>query len=218
MVLVTSNDVRYEDRLGAQVTLDDLSDGFRSFLSLVLDLLAHLHMPLGTMGEGDADPLDALETLEGVVLIDEADIHLHPSWQRRLGDKLRAVFPRVQFIVTTHSPFIAQSATPNGLFRLRSDGGKVTVEQVQMDPEGQTADQLLLSELFGLSSTRDTDTEAKMLRRQALLSQVSRSPDEERELLALGEELNLRLRRSGEDLHDRELMDRAWALLRGGGR
>jgi hypothetical protein len=57
-----------------------------------------------------------------------------------------------------------------------------------------------------------------MLRRQALLSQVSRSPDEERELLALGDELNLRLRRSGEDLRDRELMDRAWALLRGGGR
>lgn len=218
VVLVTSNDVRYEDRLGAQVTLDDLSDGFRSFLSLVLDLLAHLHMPLGTMGEGDADPVESLETLEGVVLIDEADVHLHPSWQRRLGDKLRAVFPRVQFIVTTHSPFIAQSATPNGLFRLRSDGGKVTVEQVHMDPEGQTADQLLLSELFDLPSTRDTDTEAKMLRRQALLSQVSRSPDEERELLALGNELNLRLRRSGEDLRDRELMDRAWALLRGGGR
>jgi predicted ATP-binding protein involved in virulence len=128
------------------------------------------------------------------------------------------VFPRVQFIVTTHSPFIAQSATPNGLFRLRSDGGKVTVEQPQMDPEGQTADQLLLSELFGLSSTRDTDTEAKMSRRQALLSQASRSVEEERELAALGEELNQRLRRHGEDLRDRELMDRAWALLRGGGR
>lgn len=213
---VKPREVRYADRQGVPVTLDSLSDGFRSFLSLILDMLAHLH--LSAVGEGAADPLDALDTLEGVVLIDEADVHLHPSWQRRLGDKLRAVFPRVQFIVTTHSPFIAQSATPNGLFRLRSDGGKVTVEQVQMDPEGQTADQLLLSELFDLPSTRDTDTEAKMLRRQALLSQVSRSPDEERELLALGDELNLRLRRSGEDLRDRELMDRAWALLRGGGR
>ena len=215
---VRPSEVLYADRQGAQVTLDSLSDGFRSFLSLILDMLAHLHLSGVGMAEGAADPLDALETLEGVVLIDEADVHLHPSWQRRLGDKLRAVFPRVQFIVTTHSPFIAQSATPNGLFRLRSDGGKVTVEQVQMDPEGQTADQLLLSELFDLPSTRDTDTEAKMLRRQALLSQVSRSPDEERELLALGDELNLRLRRSGEDLRDRELMDRAWALLRGGGR
>ncbi|MBK9644193.1 MAG: AAA family ATPase [Deltaproteobacteria bacterium] len=215
---VRPSEVLYADRQGAQVTLDSLSDGFRSFLSLILDMLAHLHLSGVGMAEGAADPLDALDTLEGVVLIDEADVHLHPSWQRRLGDKLRAVFPRVQFIVTTHSPFIAQSATPNGLFRLRSDGGKVTVEQVQMDPEGQTADQLLLSELFDLPSTRDTDTEAKMLRRQALLSQVSRSPDEERELLALGDELNLRLRRSGEDLRDRELMDRAWALLRGGGR
>ena len=218
VIQVKPREVLYADRQGVQVTLDALSDGFRSFLSLILDMLAHLYLSGVGMAEGAVDPLDALDTLEGVVLIDEADIHLHPSWQRRLGDKLRAVFPRVQFIVTTHSPFIAQSATPNGLFRLRSDGGKVTVEQVQMDPEGQTADQLLLSELFDLPSTRDTDTAAKMLRRQALLSQVSRSPDEERELLSLGDELNLRLRRTGEDLRDRELMDRAWALLRGGGR
>jgi predicted ATP-binding protein involved in virulence len=80
-----------------------LSDGFRTVLGLASDLAwrcAALNPHLGERA--------ALET-SGVVLIDEIDLHLHPNWQRRIVDDLRRTFPRVQFFMTTHSPFIVQS-------------------------------------------------------------------------------------------------------------
>ena len=55
----------------------------------------------------------------GIVLIDEIDLHLHPSWQRRVVDDLRRTFPRMQFIATTHSPFIIQSLRQGELVDLR---------------------------------------------------------------------------------------------------
>jgi predicted ATP-binding protein involved in virulence len=51
----------------------------------------------------------ALAETSGVVLIDELELHLHPLWQRRIVGDLRSTFPRIQFIATTHSPFIVQS-------------------------------------------------------------------------------------------------------------
>ena len=51
-------------------------------------------------------------THRGVVLIDEVDVHLHVSWQRSIGFWLKKHFPNVQFIVTTHSPFVCQAADP----------------------------------------------------------------------------------------------------------
>ena len=50
-----------------------------------------------------------LEETPGVVLIDELDLHLHPRWQCRVIEDLRRTFPRIQFIATTHSPFLIQS-------------------------------------------------------------------------------------------------------------
>jgi predicted ATP-binding protein involved in virulence len=52
---------------------------------------------------------EAISNSKGVVLIDEIDQHLHPRWQRRIVGDLKRVFPNIQFIATTHSPFIVQS-------------------------------------------------------------------------------------------------------------
>lgn len=78
--------------------VDSLSDGIRSVLAMVGDIAYRcikLNPHLGARA--------ALET-KGVVLIDEVDMHLHPSWQQTVLGQLRQAFPRVQFIVTTHSP------------------------------------------------------------------------------------------------------------------
>ncbi len=80
-----------------------LSDGQRCVLALVADIAqkaATLNPHLGNK---------VLELTEGVVLIDELDLHLHPRWQRRIIDDLRSTFPKVQFICTTHSPFLIQA-------------------------------------------------------------------------------------------------------------
>ncbi len=119
---VTSEKVEFKTDRGVNLAAKELSDGYRSFLSLVLDLLRHFSAQFGPMLAKMLRRVNGQITVnvEAVVLIDEADAHLHPSWQRELGERLRRVFPKIQFIVTTHSPFVAQEATDGGLFVLRA--------------------------------------------------------------------------------------------------
>lgn len=103
------------------------------------------------------------------MLIDEVDTAFHPSWQRRIGPMLQRVFPNVQFIVSTHSPFVAQSASERGLFVLQAAPDRaVRVVQPAASVRGWRADALLTSELFGLSDTVDLATEARLAEYHAL--------------------------------------------------
>lgn len=89
-----------------------LSDGFRNMVAMVADI-AHRASRLNPHLTENA----AKETT-GVVLIDEIDLHLHPKWQRRVVGDLQKAFPNLQFIVTTHSPFILQSLEPGQVIDL----------------------------------------------------------------------------------------------------
>lgn len=80
-----------------------LSDGQRNIFALVGDLARRAAVLNPHLGDR------VLAETPGVVLIDELDLHLHPNWQRRIVDDLRRTFPSVQFIATSHSPFIVQS-------------------------------------------------------------------------------------------------------------
>lgn len=96
---------------GAQpLFLDQLSDGERSLLAIIADLVRRL-----TLANPEID--DPLQGA-GVVLIDELELHLHPTWQQTVVEKLRTTFPNIQFIATTHSPFIIQSLRPGELINL----------------------------------------------------------------------------------------------------
>lgn len=94
------------------IPFDLLSDGYRSIISLVADLASRMAMLNPFLGE------KVCELTSGVVLIDEIDLHLHPNWQRKVVEDLKRVFPKVQFIVTTHSPFIIQSLDEGELRKL----------------------------------------------------------------------------------------------------
>jgi predicted ATP-binding protein involved in virulence len=87
---------------GAQPFVN-LSDGQRSMLALVGDIAQKAAKLNPQFGE------KVLEETSGVVLIDELDLHLHPRWQRHIIEDLRSTFPQIQFICTTHSPFLIQS-------------------------------------------------------------------------------------------------------------
>lgn len=82
---------------------DNLSDGQRNILALTGDIAVRMARLNPHLDER------ALDETPGVVLIDEIDLHMHPTWQRHLVEDLRTVFPRVQFVATTHSPFIIQT-------------------------------------------------------------------------------------------------------------
>lgn len=89
-----------------------LSDGFRSMIALVADIARRATLLNPQLGKA------ASSKTTGVVLIDEVDLHLHPSWQRRVVGSLRDTFPNLQFICTTHSPFIIQQLREGELVKL----------------------------------------------------------------------------------------------------
>lgn len=89
-----------------------MSDGFKAMMNVVSEI-AHRCIELnGFLGE------NAILETPGIVLIDEIDIYLHPKWQRHVLADLRKAFPNIQFIVTTHSPFIIQSVSQQELISL----------------------------------------------------------------------------------------------------
>ena len=101
------------DKNGEALDLSQLSDGERSFLAMVCDLGRRLAL---------ANPLlDNPLQGAGVVLIDELELHLHPKWQREVREKLCSTFPNIQFIATTHSPFVIQALRPGELINLNPE-------------------------------------------------------------------------------------------------
>jgi len=104
------------DKAGVSLNLSQLSDGERSFLALICDLGRRL-----ALANPDRRVLENPLRGAGVVLIDELELHLHPKWQREVSEKLRETFPNIQFIATTHSPFVIQSLRAGELINLDPD-------------------------------------------------------------------------------------------------
>lgn len=119
-------DVYYseQDKQRMRIPLNQLSDGYKGMISLVADIayrMATLNPQLGT---------EVLSKGDGVVLIDEVDLHLHPAWQQKVIDNLMNIFPKVQFIVSTHAPAIIGSVKTDKLRILSNKEVCMTANQV----------------------------------------------------------------------------------------
>lgn len=126
---------------------EDLSEGLATQLGLVSHLIRHLLEASGWQSD--------LFDLPGVVLIDEVDLHLHPRWQRTVLGQLKQAFPRIQFIVSTHSALVAGSIPSGSIRVLRSNKDRVQIISDDLpDHDGWRADQVLTSPLFGLGTSR----------------------------------------------------------------
>jgi predicted ATP-dependent endonuclease of OLD family len=183
----TDQGVLWLDSLGNSVTFSQLSDGYQSMMSLAGDLVSRL-------SRGFPETSNLLNQ-EGVVLIDEVDIHLHPTWQRKILNQLRQTFPNIQFIVTTHSPLVAASAKEGELFVLKEEQNRVVVEPA-FSVQGWRADQILTSSLFDLDTTRDPETEQQLARYDELLvvrASGKLNEDQTQELASLEKELGKKL-------------------------
>lgn len=131
--VIDCTDVRFNGSLGLLVKTKDhpflpfdrLSEGQRDIVAIVGDLAwkaSQLNPGFG---------FEVLRQTKGIVLIDEIDLHLHPRWQRRIVNDLRTIFPQVQFIATTHSPFIVQSLRDGELHQLSTRLGTISNTQNQ---------------------------------------------------------------------------------------
>lgn len=132
---------------GTVLTFDQLSEGYKSILIFVSDLLFRLSL--------NASEGQKINDLKGIVIVDEIDLHLHPKWQRVIIGKLRKLFPNIQFIFTTHSPTIIQGASDDAIiFRVyrNTEDGKTRVSDsyFRKDLDHLMINTLLTSPLFGL--------------------------------------------------------------------
>lgn len=191
---VTSEAVVFRDGAGARIPVEQLSDGFRSVLSMTFELLRGM-----TVAYGDDAFLDALDVqtgavrLPGVVAIDEIDAHLHPAWQMRIGDWFVERFPNVQFFVTTHSPIICRAAEKGSIWRLPTPGrsdekaGRIQGHDLNRLVYGSVLD-AMDTEYFGASVTRSATsqemiTELAKLNRKRSRGSLSKSEEQRRQEL-----------------------------------
>ena len=146
---------------GGELPLRDLSDGCRSAYALMLDIIHNMAVTYGHENLFVRDSVNRLVVNRpGVILIDELEAHLHPSWQRVICEWLKTRFPLVQFFVTTHSPLIVQAADPGGIFVLplptETEAGK-SVRRLKPHEQEKIvlgrAEKVLLGEAFGLERT-----------------------------------------------------------------
>ncbi len=107
----------------------NLSAGQRVMLALVADLAIKMVtqnnflVPADVLGPEDEPLPRVLAQTPGVVLIDELDVHLHPKWQRKVTGDLKRIFPKIQFLTTTHSPQVIGGVEPQEIIRLLPNGG-----------------------------------------------------------------------------------------------
>ncbi|RZI32669.1 AAA family ATPase [Pseudomonas orientalis] len=153
---------------GEKVPTLSLSDGYRSILAFAGDLVWRLLLAFPE----SKNPAHE----QGVVLIDELDIHLHPLWQRDIALKLRRAFPKLQFIVTTHSPLVAAGAGEDALTVKISKGDKGATFHPVDDLHKLSVDKILTTEAFGLVSAYSPQTNEKMEQ----YSQLFNKPDKTR--------------------------------------
>lgn len=124
-----------------------LSDGYRAFFGWLADLMYHMCMTWPQNVE--------LRDCTGVALIDEIDLHLHPKWQMEVLPRLSKEFPRIQFVVTSHSPLVVGSLEWMNILVMRPTRGQSSIPtRIHSAVHGLDADQVLLTDFFGLFSSR----------------------------------------------------------------
>ena len=120
---VSSDGVFFKDGNETTISVNQMSDGYRSILSMTFELIRQLVRVYGSeLVFKNIEKGEMFIDLPGVVLVDEIDAHLHPTWQTRIGNWFLKYFPKLQFIVTTHSPLVCRAAENGSIWRLAAPG------------------------------------------------------------------------------------------------
>lgn len=142
---VRRNPLRMEVmKQGKKLIVDQLSDGEKCLMAMIGDIARRLAIANPSM----ENPLEG----EGIILIDEIDLHLHPKWQRMLIPKFSEVFPNCQFLISTHSPHVITQVKPEKLFFLTLEDDGLKAEHPS-ESYGLTSERIL-EDLMGLDTTR----------------------------------------------------------------
>lgn len=163
------------------VPLRQLGYGYQTVIAWVVDLASRMVERYPDSPNPLAEP--------AIVLVDEIDLHLHPTWQRKLIPMLTERFPNTQFIATAHSPLIVQAAGDANLAVLRREGDQVVIDNDVDTIRGWRIDQIYTSELFDLPSARPPEFDEPMKRRKELLMKPHLTAKDKRELAELEKQI-----------------------------
>jgi hypothetical protein len=186
------DDNTYEIRVktdGGVVPLESVSQGTTSVIGWIGVLLQRMHEVFGDLEDPKNDP----EQGSALVLVDEIDAHMHPSWQQTIVGALRNLFPNVQFVVTTHSPLLVTSLESRQVLMFKRRDAKVVIERPDFDIRGLRSDQLLRTPLFDLDTVRDPEVRKRLLEYTALAARDDLDEDERRKLQEHADYLGLNL-------------------------
>lgn len=174
-------------KLGSQrLDFSQLPDGVRNLLGLVVDFVRR-------RDTANWQP-EFAETRPGVLLVDEVDAHLHPKWQRTVLPALKAAFPDVQIIVTTHSPFVISSCEEAKIHVLDLDEKRRGYLKETMDAPVGDSVMATVKDVFGVS-WYSVQTERKLKRWNELRREEAIGPlgkEGKKELDGLVEDLGRR--------------------------
>lgn len=173
------------DTPDGKVPLDVLSQGTQSLIQwlgrLLIGYAKHYDFPAN------------LKDKPGILIIDEIDAHLHPSWQRRVIPALNKEFPSLQVFCSTHSPLMLAGLRAGQVHLLQRDAkGKVGVTRNESDIVGWTSDEIVTT-FLGVENATDLQTETSLMRLRELRDRKRLRPKERRELESLRDTINERM-------------------------
>ena len=190
---ISSDGVIFRDGNGALISVSQMSDGYRSILSLTFELIRQMVRTFGATEVFKYIKKGTMKIdLAGVVLIDEVDAHLHPTWQTRIGHWFIKYFPAIQFIVTSHSPLVCRASENGTIWKLAAPGSNLGSCEINgLDKEKLVFGNVLDAygtEYFGKSPVRSEKSNEKLGKLGSLnmLSALGKiTEDEERERIHL---------------------------------
>ncbi len=135
---------------GADLQVSQLSQGYQSMLALAMDFARRLavatsHLSHDGFEQPDPKPFTDPAHAPAIMMIDEIDLHLHPSWQQKVLGDLMTAFPNTQFIVTTHSPQVLSTVPKESIRMIRRDADEWQLETPEFQPRGVESADVLTS-------------------------------------------------------------------------
>jgi predicted ATPase len=144
-----SNDIMLDTPNG-EIYFEYLSSGYKSCIAVLIGLIKEIEFR-------NKNPSKFIKDFDGIVFIDEIDLHLHPEWQAKIYEALKVILPNAQVFASTHSPHIIQIANPNEIIPLTFDEtNEVKLNKIinqEYGCQGWTVEEIL-TDVMGMTETR----------------------------------------------------------------
>ncbi|MEL7122718.1 MAG: AAA family ATPase, partial [Bacteroidota bacterium] len=163
------------------IRLKELSAGYQAVVTLTVNIIREV-----------LEIWDSFSIAEGIVLVDEIGVHLHPKWKMQIISTLREIFPALTFIITTHEPLCLRGVNKGEVVLMKFDENDNVIALTDLpSPKGLTIEQLITSKFFGLITSFDPEVERQLNQYYLLKSKMNITENEKERLDELQSDLEM---------------------------